>query len=312
MWSGAARRLAVPDPAPDPTVYPDTDDMGEPTLQTFIVDALMPLVERWLAVGGPPTFVGRNTFIYWKQYNATERLAPDLYVLPGTAPKTQTSSWKTWETGQVPSFALEIVATDVDKDYIEGPEKYDDLGVKELVVFDPAYADDLDERFLWQVFRRVGKRGLVRVDATNGDRVRSRVLGCFLRAVGEGSAVRIRLGTGPHGDTLFPTFEEAERATREKAEARAAAERTAREKAEAKADAAHAAREQAEARAATAHAAREQAEARAAAAHAAREQADTARMNAEADRDAERAAREKAEAELRRLRAAPPGKKRRG
>ena len=47
-------------------------------------------------------------------------------------------------------------------------------------------------------------------------------LGCFLRAVGTGDEVRLRLGTGPNGDTLLPTDEEAcVLATAERDEARA-------------------------------------------------------------------------------------------
>jgi hypothetical protein len=61
----------------------------------------------------------------------------------------------------------------------------------------------------WQVFRRIKGRGLVKVEVTNGDRVRSRVLGCFLRVVGSGDEVRLRLGTGSNGETLLPTDDEA-------------------------------------------------------------------------------------------------------
>jgi hypothetical protein len=43
------------------------------------------------------------------------------------------------------------------------------------------------------------------------------VLGCFLRVVGEGNQARLRLGTGPTGDDLFPTEAEAERAAKEEA-----------------------------------------------------------------------------------------------
>jgi hypothetical protein len=70
------------------------------------------------------------------------------------------------------------------------------------------------------VFRRVGKRGLVRVETTNGDRVRSRALGAWLRAVGDGRATHIRVGIGPHGDELVPTADEAAAAERAAKEVR--------------------------------------------------------------------------------------------
>ena len=50
----------------------------------------------------------------------------------------------------------------------------------------------------------------MRVVATDADRVRSAVLGCWLRAVGEGDTVRVRLATGLRGDDLVPS--DAERA----------------------------------------------------------------------------------------------------
>jgi hypothetical protein len=45
------------------------------------------------------------------------------------------------------------------------------------------------------------------------------VLGCWLRSVGSGSALRIRLAEGSRGDALVPTEAEAERAATEAARA---------------------------------------------------------------------------------------------
>jgi len=265
--SGAAAPRAVLD---DPTIYPSTDDMGDPTLQVSIAVLLMSLIERWLAARGTPMFVSMNTFFFWKQFEPTACVAPDVYVLPGVSLTGRPSAWKVWETGKVPSFVLEVVSSDVDKDYLVSPQKYDRLGVRELVVFDPYYQASPD-RFQWQVFRRLKKRGLARVEATNADRVTSRVLGCFLRAVGAGEGVRIRLGTGPSGDALVPTDEEAR--TRAEAERR---------------------RAEAERRRAEAELARAEAE---------RAEERAGRERAEAERAEERAGRERAEAELAQLRA---------
>jgi hypothetical protein len=219
MAHAVARR--VPDPTPhDPTVYPVTDDMGEGSLQRFIAEMLRPLVERWLASKGKPTFVGADQFIYWKQFDTTLRVAPDVFVLPGVAPGSKIDSWKTWEKGIAPSLAIEIVSSDYLKDYRDVLPAYDHVGVRELVVFDPEFQAVRSERLRLQVFRRLPKRGLVRVDATNDDRVRSRVLGCHLRAVGEDlRSTRLRLATGPTGEEIFPTEAEAEREARAEAEA---------------------------------------------------------------------------------------------
>jgi Uma2 family endonuclease len=192
----------------DNTVYPVTDDMGDPTLQFLITLLLVPLLQRWLVLSGKRALAAANTFFYWKQFDPSECLAPDVYVLPGVSLTPRVGAWKVWETGKVPTFALEIVSQDADKDYLKSPPKYDRLGVAELVVFDPDFAASKD-RVQWQVFRRIKGRGLVKVEATNEDRVRSRVLGCFLRVVGSGDEVRLRIGTGPNGETLLPTDDEA-------------------------------------------------------------------------------------------------------
>ncbi len=64
----------------------------------------------------------------------------------------------------------------------------------------------------------MGKRGLVRVEATKTDRVGSKVFGCRLRSVGDGRNTRVRIATGANASVLFPTAEEmanAERAAKE-------------------------------------------------------------------------------------------------
>src|SRR5512142_2221375 len=124
----------------DPTVYPVEERVGEDILQRMIVELLRPLLARFLAERGEVALVGADQFIYYEQHNSTARVAPDVYVLPGVPPDTAVSVWKTWETGTVPSFALEVASTDWQKDYIEVPERCRQLGVKELVVFDPGWA----------------------------------------------------------------------------------------------------------------------------------------------------------------------------
>ena len=64
---------------------------------------------------------------------------------------------------------------------------YDELGVEEIVLFDPFEGRD---RVAFQVFRRSSSadRTLVRELATSGDRVRFEVLDARLLRQGEGSA----------------------------------------------------------------------------------------------------------------------------
>ena len=222
----------------DPTIYPEEERVGEDMLQRWIMELLRPLLQWWLSSRGVRAFVGADQFIYWRQHDPHARVAPDVYVLPGVDPRTRVRTWKLWLDRVVPSFAFEVASQDWEKDYFEVPARYDELGVRELVVFDPEFAER-PEGVRWQVFRRVGKRGLVRVEATQADRVRSKVLGCWLRAVGEGHDTRVRIGVGAHGDELVPTAEEREA----KAAEREAAERAAKEAERAAKEAERAAKE---------------------------------------------------------------------
>ena len=206
----------------DPTVYPVEDDVGEDLLQTLILEMLRPLIVALFAMRGKRALVGADQYIYWEKHNPLKAVAPDIYVLRGVDPRTRVKSWKVWETGVVPSFALEVMSDDERKDVEGSPERYSELGVKEVVVFDPE-PQRRSEGVRFRVFRRVGKRGLVLVEATNEDRVRSKQLDAWLCAVGDGDEVRLRVGLGPNGDDLLPT--EAERAEMEAERAEMEAER---------------------------------------------------------------------------------------
>jgi Uma2 family endonuclease len=200
----------------DPTVYPVEERLGEEILQRLIVELLRPLVQRWLDSRGEIALVGADPFIYWKKHDAFRRVAPDLYVLPGIPPGTDVPSWKVWETQVVPSFALEVVSREWDEDYLEAPGRYAELGVPEVIIFDPHWQERPD-RTRFQLFRRISGRPLTRIELGNHDRVRSQALGAWLRSTGEGLETRLRVATDRAGETLFPTGEEAERAAREAA-----------------------------------------------------------------------------------------------
>jgi hypothetical protein len=240
----AARRTASlgrADDAGDPTIYPTEERVGEEALQRFIVELLRPLVERWLASRRQRAFVGADLFIYYRKHDPHQRVAPDVFVLPGVEPGSAPTSWKTWLKGVIPSLAVEVAARDGDKDYTEAPGRYAELGVTELIIFDPHHRL-ADWRSRWQVYRR--SRGkLHRLTTSDEDRVKSRVLGCFLRVVGQGERQRLRLGTGESGDELFPTEAEAERAAKEAERAAKEAERAAKEAERAAKEAERAAKE---------------------------------------------------------------------
>jgi hypothetical protein len=242
--------------ARDRVFYPVSDDMGEHELQTLMRELLRPLLARLLASRGLVAHAGSDQFIYWERGNVKACVAPDLYVLPGVPQERVIKSWKTWEErGLVPSLAIEIVTTDVVKDYEECPELYRALGVRELVIYDPKIeaAPRRIKRWRFQVYRRTS-RGFSRVVATDVDRVRSHALGAWLRVVGEGMARRLRIATGLRGETLLPTSDEVAKTAHGRAEEernRAEAERkradAEHERAEAECERAEAERERAEA-----------------------------------------------------------------
>lgn len=200
----------------DTTFYPVTEKVGEELLQRLIMELLRPLIAEWLSGQGRPALVGADQFIYWEQFNARKAVSPDVYVLPGVAPDTPVTAWKVWETGVVPSFCFEVVSGDRLKDYEEAPRRYADLGIEELVLFDP-HSDDSARRVRWQVFRRIGD-DLIGVETSDGDRVRSAVLGGWLRQTGTGMATRVRVASDPRGDVLVPTDAERARAAEEELE----------------------------------------------------------------------------------------------
>jgi hypothetical protein len=69
----------------------------------------------------------------------------------------------------------------------------------------------------WQVWRTVRGR-FTQVEVSDADRVRSESLGCWLRCLGTGPAMRVRLGVGPEGAQLVPTSDERAEAERQRAE----------------------------------------------------------------------------------------------
>jgi Uma2 family endonuclease len=199
MMARALKREAV-----DPTFYPVEDDVGESLLHRIMTDLLRAYIAAWLESRGVRALTGASQFFYWRQYAPTESIAPDVYVVEGVAPDTHVDSWKVWERGgKVPSLAIEVVSRDVLKDYTRSPVRCDSLGVKELIIFDPQFEEGRD-RCRFQVYRRKGKEFAI-VRHTNADRVRSSVLRAWIRVVGEGECMRLRLATGPRGDDLVPT-----------------------------------------------------------------------------------------------------------
>ena len=204
----------------DPTVYPETDDMGEHELQRFIIELLRPLVERWLRTRGKIAHVGADQFFYWVKGDPSRCRAPDLYVVDGVSQDIpEVAVWKVWE-GHCPVFALEVCGLDWQKDYDHAPRDYAAMGTTELVIFDPGATSRSLRRKRWQVYRRLPDGRFGAPTRTHGDRVYSQVLGAWLCQVDDRGRPRVRLGDGWRGREIFRTEAEAavQTAERERAE----------------------------------------------------------------------------------------------
>jgi hypothetical protein len=241
--------MAGTERAPKAAYYPESDHMGESMLQRLIAELLRPMLARFLAERGERAFVGADQFIYWVEGDSSQRVAPDVYVIFGEDPDALPRSWLLWQCEHRPSFVLEVVGRDVEKDYEDAPNEYKAMGIDELIVFDPEARPGHPRRVRWQQWRRVKKRGFVPVFRGDGDRVYSETLRCWIRLVGEGAHARLRIGVGPHGDELVLTDrerEDKERQEKERERQEKERERQEKERAELERERAEQERERAE------------------------------------------------------------------
>jgi Putative restriction endonuclease len=195
-----------------PVFYPSEDDVAESLLHLEIRTLLWAIVKIWLAERAEPALTLSEQFVYWVEGDPKQVVGPDLLVIPGEAPTRTITSWKAWEEEHEPTFAVEIVSEDIDKDYVDAPPSYDALGVRELVIYDPLLpAKGPTRRSRWQVYRR--EDGVwSKIIETNATSVESRELGCWLCEVIVGGQKRVRLAMDAQGTALVRTEAEAARA----------------------------------------------------------------------------------------------------
>ncbi|HSO00312.1 MAG TPA: Uma2 family endonuclease [Candidatus Nanopelagicales bacterium] len=190
----------------------DEEDMGESVEQGDIIRLFLAVMQQLGAERGwSGVYVGSDNFFAWVREEPLVRVSPDVYVLDDPPPPPRPKSWQTWLPGhRPPRWALEIVSEDWAKDYEDGPPKYAQLGVKELVIFDPAAVTEgakRARRVPLQVYRRDADGAFVRVYAGEGP-AESAELGGFLVVVREGAAPRLRIARDAGGADLVPTPEE--------------------------------------------------------------------------------------------------------
>jgi Uma2 family endonuclease len=227
----------------------DEEDMGEGGEQNLIIRALISILSELARERGwDDVLIGADQFFAWVEHQPLVRVSPDVYLLDHPPPRPLPASWQTWLPGhRPPRLAFEIVSEQKwQKDYREAPKKYAQLGVRELVVFDPEAAAGRArgaERVALQVFRREADSGFMQVHRGAGP-ARSEELDAWLVSVREGEAAMLGVSRDSAGQDLVPTIDQA----REQAEhAREQAEQ-AREQAEEAREQERAAREQAERR----------------------------------------------------------------
>jgi hypothetical protein len=204
---------------PEPVDFPEEARMPESKTHLVLRTFLFRLLRFAL---GPAHRVGSDQFLYWNASNKERCLAPDAVVrlnVPDAAFKT----WKTWEEGGVPDLAVEIVSDSDRTQWSEKLSDYHELGVKELVRFDPAGPEG--ERL--RVWDRVDEDLVER--AVAGDETPCLTLGVswVVRPV-EDAPVGLRLIDG-EGRLLEVPEEAAERAREAEAKGRAVAEERVRE-----------------------------------------------------------------------------------
>jgi Uma2 family endonuclease len=121
--------------APAPIHFPEEAEVPEGkrhfALRTFLFRVLQFAL-------GPAHSLGSDQFVYWNARDARRTLAPDVFVKVDV-PDTSFGSWKTWERGGAPELAVEILSPNEGDgtSWEEKLERYHELGVKELVRFDP-------------------------------------------------------------------------------------------------------------------------------------------------------------------------------
>jgi Uma2 family endonuclease len=213
-----------------PWYLTDEEDMGEGNEQHLVIKLLLSSLDQLARERGwQRVYIGADQFFAWVPAEPLVRVSPDVYLLDDPPEPPLPASWQTWQDGHSPPrFAVEVVSGDARhpgwrKDYEEAPQKYAQLGARELVIFDPEAAAKRarePERIPLQLYRREADDSFVRVYRGSGPTY-SAELAAHLVAVVNGPIARLRVARDPEGTDLVPTEAEAlEAAERELAKLR--------------------------------------------------------------------------------------------
>ena len=165
---------------------------------------------------GERASVGSEQFVYWNPREPRKCLAPDAMLKLGSQ-NDVFATWKTWERG-APDVAVEIVSSTDARTWDSKLDEYHELGVRELVRFDPEAAAG-NRLEVWDLID-----GDLAPREITGDAAESRLLeGHFwvVRPYGSYEAA-LRLAVGSPSGVLVPTPEEREALRADAAERRIA------------------------------------------------------------------------------------------
>ena len=197
--------------------YPTSDGqpMAETTLHRKVMSDLIEGMETHYAAV-PDVWVGGNLFLYYEKGNRSAVVAPDVLMARGVA-KWDRDTYMLWEEGVPPCLVIEVTSKSTrDEDEGTKKRKYREIGVEEVVLFDP-YGEYLRPHRLKGYRLEIGRYRPIRLEK-DGSLV-SRTTGLTLRPEG----LRLRLVDTATGEPL-PWREEIEEALRAEAAARRAAE----------------------------------------------------------------------------------------
>ncbi len=196
---------------------PEIPPMPRGAWHNVVQRSMASTLEAEIARSGRDARVYEEVAVRWMQERPKVGVDPDVcWVEPAPPEGDRLRSLLTWREGHaVPRFALEVVSpTNPTKDYEIAPDRYADLGVEELWIFDP----DLEGPraaggpYRLQVWRREGE-DFRRVHAGDGP-CRSLALGAWLVLTQERRMLRV--ADDPFGQRLWPTEAERERAEKER------------------------------------------------------------------------------------------------
>lgn len=170
--------------------------------------------------------IGSDQFVYYDAGAPERCVAPDIYVQL-KPPGDKIRSWKTWERG-APTVAVEIVsASDAPAiAWAEKLQRYQSLGVQELVRFDPEFRAGEPALRIWD---RVQGALLEREIAAA--RCSSSALDLeWVVAAADEHAIALRITTGGGSQILVPTRKEARQVEAEARQAEAEARKNAEDR----------------------------------------------------------------------------------